>query len=67
MISRMSTTSAIRTYRFSITVTVEPGDPGYDDPEWVADAAQGAPANLYGYVCSYGDIIALDESEFPEP
>jgi hypothetical protein len=23
----------VRTYRFSITVTVEPGDPGYDDPE----------------------------------
>jgi hypothetical protein len=35
-----------RTYRFSITVTVEPDDTGFDDPEWVADAAAGVLERL---------------------
>jgi len=48
-----------RTYRFSITVTVEPGDPAYDDPEWVADAAAGALANAYGYACFFDEIVEL--------
>ena len=46
-----------RTYRFTITVTVEPGDPAFDDPEWVADAAAGALANVYGYECFFDDIV----------
>ncbi|MGH9245951.1 MAG: hypothetical protein ACRD29_16870 [Acidimicrobiales bacterium] len=48
-----------RTYRFSITVTVEPGQEGYDDPEWIADAAWGSLANEYGYECTFGDITEL--------
>jgi hypothetical protein len=46
-----------RTYRFTITVTVEPGDRAFDDPEWVADAAAGALANVYGYECFFDDIV----------
>lgn len=57
-------TIAARTFRFSITVIVQPGDAGYDDPEWVADAAWGALSNVYGYECTYGEI--LDESEVAE-
>lgn len=34
-----------RTYRFVITVQVEPGHPAYDDPDWAADAAWGALSN----------------------
>jgi hypothetical protein len=48
-----------RTYRFSITVTVEPDQEGYDDPEWIADAAWGSLANEYGYECTFGDITEL--------
>lgn len=56
-----------RTYRFSITVTVEPGQEGYDDPEWIADAACGSLANEYGYECTFGDITELqaDGSAMP--
>lgn len=52
-----------RTYRFAITVIVPPSDPGFDDPEWVADAASGALANIYGYECIFEDITELGESE----
>lgn len=45
-----------RTYRFTLTVDVEPGHEAYDDPEWVADAAWGALTNLYYLVCRYSDI-----------
>jgi hypothetical protein len=48
--------ASARTYRFTITVTVEPGQEGYDDAEWIADAAWGALANEYGYECFYADI-----------
>lgn len=48
-----------RTYRFSITVTVEPDQEGYDDPEWIADAAWGSLANEYGYESTFGDITEL--------
>lgn len=50
-----------RTYRFSITVTVMPVEEGYDDPEWLADAAWGALANIYGYDCTYGEIMEVSE------
>lgn len=63
-----------RTYRFSITVMVEPDQDGYDDPEWIADAAWGSLANEYGYECTFGDIIELPPddsltalSDVPEP
>lgn len=52
-----------RTYTFTLTVTVEADQPGYEDPEWIADAAWGALSNEYGYRCVYGDIT-IDE---PEP
>lgn len=45
-----------RIYRFSITVTVEPDDAAFDDPEWVADAAAGVLSNVYGYECVYDEI-----------
>ncbi len=48
-----------RTYRFSITVTVEPDQDGYDDPEWIADAAWGSLTNEYGYECTFGDITEV--------
>jgi hypothetical protein len=63
-----------RMYRFSITVTVQPDQEGYDDPEWIADAAWGSLANEYGYACTFGDIIELSaggsatpSSDVPEP
>lgn len=48
-----------RMYAFVVTVTVEPDDPAFDDPEWVADAATGALANVYGYNCYFHDIVEL--------
>lgn len=54
-----------RTYRFSITVAVEPDQEGYDDPEWIADAAWGALANEYGYDCIYGDIEEITDAAAP--
>ncbi len=52
----MADDASPRTYRFSITVTIEPGDAAFDDPEWVADAAAGVLSNVYGYECVYDDI-----------
>jgi hypothetical protein len=54
-----------RTYRFSMTVTVEPDQEGFDDPEWIADAAWGSLTNEYGYECAFGDIIELPADEPP--
>lgn len=48
-----------RSYSFSITVTVDVDDRAYDDPEWVADAAAGALANVYGYECFFHDITEV--------
>lgn len=50
--------SARQVIQFTITAYVEPEHEAYDDPEWVADAAAGALANLYGAECTYGDIEA---------
>lgn len=47
-----------RTYRFTLTVDVEPGHPAYDDPEWAADAAWGCLTNEYGLRATY---TAIDE------
>jgi len=51
---------ATRTYRFVVTVEVEPGHPAYDDPEWAADAAHGALANEYGLQAIYTDITEIE-------
>ena len=63
-----------RTYQFTITVVVEPDQDGYDDPEWIADAAWGALTSEYGYECIFGDIAELPapkdadkSSQIPEP
>ena len=57
----MDTTT--RTYRFVVTVEVEPGHPAYDDPEWAADAAHGTLTNEYGLRATYGDISKLDKAD----
>jgi hypothetical protein len=54
-----------RTYRFVITVEVEPGDPAYDDPEWAADAAHGALTNEYSLRAIFTDITEVDGSAAP--
>jgi hypothetical protein len=51
-----------RTYRFTLTVDVEPSQEGYDDPESIADAAWGALSNDYGYRCTYGDIEEIADT-----
>jgi hypothetical protein len=51
--------STTRTYRFVVTVKVDPDHPAYDDPEWAADAAQGALTNEYGLRATYTDIIEI--------
>lgn len=53
---------ATRTYRFTLTVNVEPGHPAYDDPEWAADAAHGCLTNEYGLRAVYTDIEQLHPS-----
>ena len=54
-----------RTYRFSITVVVEEDQEGYDDPEWIADAACGALTSAYGYECTFGDIVDVTSNAEP--
>jgi hypothetical protein len=51
-----------RTYRFTLTVTVEPDHEAYDDPDWIADAAWDSLSNEYGFRCVYGDIELVEES-----
>lgn len=58
-------TGEAATYQFSIVVRVRSDDIAYGDPEWVADAAAGALANIYGYECTYGEVVELP-SEVPE-
>lgn len=50
-----------RSYRFTLTVNVEPGHPAYDDPEWVADAAWGALTNQYGLRAIYTGIQEVEQ------
>lgn len=49
-------TNDTRSYRFTLTVNVEPGHPAYDDPEWAADAAWGALTNEYDLRAIYTNI-----------
>jgi hypothetical protein len=53
--------NATRTFRFVITVEVEPGHPAFDDPEWAADAAQGALTNEYDLRAIYTDITEITD------
>jgi hypothetical protein len=53
---------ATRTYRFVITVEVEPGHPAFDDPEWAADAAHGALTNEFGMEAIYSDISEITDA-----
>lgn len=46
---------------------MEPDQEGYDDPEWIADAAWGALANEYGYECTFGDITELPADSATAP
>ncbi len=55
-----------RLYRFTLTVELEAGHEGYDDPEWVADAAWGALTNEYGIGCVYSEIEAVAPA-LPDP
>ena len=52
-----------RTYRFTITVNVEPDHPAYDDPEWAADAAWGALVNEYGLRAIYSDLQDVETAD----
>lgn len=52
--------NAPRTFSFRLTVTVYDDQPGYDDPEWIADAAWGTLSNEYGYRCLYSDIVEVE-------
>jgi len=54
--------TAPRTFRFTITVTVDSDQQGYDDPQWIADAASGALGNEYGYECFFDAVEELAES-----
>lgn len=51
-----------RTFRFTMTVTVEDDHEAFDDPEWVPDAAWGSIANEYGLECIYADIEVIETS-----
>jgi len=48
-----------RRYQFVVTVSADEDQEGYDDPEWVADAAVGVLANIYGYECFFDEIVEL--------
>lgn len=50
-----------RTYRFVITVEVEPDHPAYDDGDWAADAAHGALTNEYGLKAIYTDLSEVTD------
>ncbi len=52
-----------RTYRFTLTVDVEPDHLAYDDPEWAADAAWGCLTNEYGLRATYTSIDEIPRSE----
>jgi hypothetical protein len=61
MIRTMKSTR--RTYRFVITVEIDPDHPAYNDPEWAADAAHGALTNEYGLRAIYTDVSEVDPAE----
>ncbi len=48
-----------RTYRFEMTISVEPGHTAYLDPEWAADAAASTLTDGYGLDAFYGNMELL--------
>ena len=56
---------ATRSYRFDMTITVEPGHIAHLDPEWAADAAASALTDGYGLDAHYDDIAAIGDDELP--
>jgi hypothetical protein len=48
-----------RTYRFDMTVWIEPSHVAHLDPEWAADAAASALTDGYGIDAYFEDIAAL--------
>lgn len=50
-----------RTYRFEMTFVVDDEHEGWDDPEWVADAAWGALTNGYGIESWFGECVLVVE------
>jgi hypothetical protein len=59
--------AVIRTYEFRLRVEVDEDHIGFDDPEWIADAAWGALTNLYGLRCTYGPTSPVTERTGSEP
>lgn len=53
---------ACRTYRFTMTIEVEPDHVAYDDPEWAADAAAFALSDAYGLRAWYAPVERLETS-----
>ena len=55
-----------RTYRFEMTISVEPDHIAYLDPEWAADAAASALTDGYGLDAFYDNVALLgDEQSAP--
>jgi hypothetical protein len=52
--------STTRTYRFVITVDIDPDHPAYNDPEWAADAAHGAWTE-HGLRTTYTDPTEVEK------
>lgn len=50
-----------RTYRFAVTFHADTDQVAFDDPEWAADAAHGAPTNDYGIETVYTDLRLVAE------
>ncbi len=65
--SQVGHSPVTRSYRFTLTVNVEPGHPAYDDPEWAADAARGSLTNDYGLRAIYTESheVELDHDVDP--
>ncbi len=54
--------SSERTIQIRLTVIVPEGHPGFEDPEWAADAAWGALSNEYGLTTTYS-VVSVEEPE----
>ncbi len=55
----------VRSYRFDMTISVEPGHVAYLDPEWAADAAATALTDGYGLDAYYDDIAMVGDDQPP--
>ena len=52
-----------RTYRFEMTISVEPGHTAFLDPEWAADATASALTDGYGLDAFYDNVALLDDEQ----